>query len=87
MPRKQSKPRASTRPRASEELVVIYTSNGLLGAEVIKSKLESKGIPAILKSETAESVFPLTVDGLGEVRVLVHAEDEKKARKALEVRI
>ncbi len=70
-------------PRASDELVSVYTSSGLLGAEVIKGKLESEGIPAILKYESTASMIPVTVDGLGEVQVLVRAEDERKARRVL----
>ena len=46
------------------ELVVVYTSNGPLGAEVIKGKLESAGIPALLKSE-ARGTFAFTIDGMG----------------------
>ncbi len=65
------------------ELVVVYTSNGPLGAEVIKGKLASEGIDAMLKYESAASMLPTTVDGLGEVQVLVRAEDEARARKVL----
>ncbi len=64
-------------------LVVVYTSAGELGAEVIKGRLESAGIPAILQSE-AISVFPMTVDGMGAVKVLVAKEHEQQARELLE---
>ncbi|MBC8449884.1 MAG: hypothetical protein H8D78_19290, partial [Chloroflexi bacterium] len=43
--------------RISEELVTIYVSMGLLGAEVIKSKLETAGIPALLSYESAGPVI------------------------------
>ncbi len=66
-----------------DEFVVVYTSSGLLGAQVVKGKLASEGIDAMLKYESAASMLPLTVDGLGEVQVLVRAEDEKKARSVL----
>ena len=65
------------------ELVVVYTASGLLPAQVIKSKLESAGIQAILKYEAAQSVFPVTVDGMGEVQVLVSRENEHQAREIL----
>lgn len=65
------------------EFVVVYTSNGPLGAEVIKGKLASEGIEAMLKYESAASMLPMTVDGLGEVQVLVRAEDEVRARSVL----
>lgn len=67
----------------NDELVVVYTSNGPLGAEVIKGKLASEGIDAMLKYESAATMLPMTVDGFGEVQVLVRAEDETKAREVL----
>jgi len=61
---------------------VVYVSNGPYAAEIAKGKLESEGIEAMLKSE-AQSTFPMTIDKLGEVEVLVRAEDEQKARRVL----
>ncbi|MCR4405572.1 MAG: DUF2007 domain-containing protein [Anaerolineae bacterium] len=52
-------------------LTTVYTTQGLLQAELIKSKLESAGIPALLDYESAGPVLGITVDGLGEVRVMV----------------
>ena len=52
-------------------LTVIYTATGQLEAQVIKTHLESEGIPVILRYESAGIVYGLTVDGLGEVKVLV----------------
>ncbi len=65
------------------ELVRVYLSNGPLGAEVVKSKLESAGIPVLLRSE-AQSVFPMTIDGMGEVEVMVPKEREQEALELLE---
>ena len=47
------------------------TAFGQLEAQVIKTKLESAGIPALLDYESAGVVLGITVDGLGEVRVMV----------------
>ena len=52
-------------------LTTVYTAQGLLQAELIKSKLESTGIPVLLDYESAGPVMGITVDGLGEVRVMV----------------
>lgn len=52
-------------------LTTVYTTQGLLQAELIKGKLESAGIPALLDYESAGPVLGITVDGLGEVRVMV----------------
>ncbi|HID61774.1 MAG TPA: DUF2007 domain-containing protein [Anaerolineae bacterium] len=52
-------------------LVTVHTASGLLPAQVIKTRLESAGIPALLDYESAGVIFGITVDGLGEVRVMV----------------
>lgn len=52
-------------------LVTVYTASGQLQAQVIKTKLDSAGIPALLDYESAGVVLGITVDGLGEVRVMV----------------
>ena len=63
------------------KLVTVYRSMGMLGAQVVKAKLEAAGIPAMLKYESAGLVFGLTVDGLGMVEVQVPEEyaDEAEA--------
>jgi hypothetical protein len=65
------------------ELVVVYTTQGALRAEIIKSKLESAGIPAMIRSE-AQSVLPMTVDGIGKAEILVERAREQEARAVLE---
>jgi hypothetical protein len=60
------------------KLVTVYQSMGMLGAQVVKAKLEAAGIPTMLKYESAGLVFGLTIDGLGMVEVQVpeeYAED------------
>ncbi len=68
----------------TSELVAVYTAQGHLPAHVIKSKLEAAGIPAMLSYDSASLVFGLTVDGIGEVRVMVRPEQAEEARKLLE---
>jgi hypothetical protein len=53
---------------------------GPLAAEVVKGRLESAGIPALLKYESVGRIYGLTLDGLGEVQVLVSKDREKEAR-------
>lgn len=65
-----------------EELVVVYTTYGALRAEIIKSKLESAGIPAVIRAES-QNVIPMTVDGIGKAEVLVTREREAEARALL----
>jgi len=59
-----------TEPR----LVTVYVSQGMLPAEVVRAKLESVGIPVLLKYEAIGQIIGLTVDGLGRVDVLVPEE-------------
>jgi hypothetical protein len=64
--------------------VKIYVTSGLLRAEIIKSKLEVNDIPVLLQYESLGPVMGLTLDGLGEVRVLVPADKAEIARALLE---
>ncbi len=65
---------------------VVTITQGLLQAEVVRTYLRSHGIPAILRYESAGRALGITVDGLGEVRVLVPARWERQARRLLRAR-
>jgi hypothetical protein len=65
-------------------LVTVYTSMGPLRAEVIKSKLETVGIPVLLSYDSAGPVFGIIVDGMGEVRVQVPREFAAEALALIE---
>jgi hypothetical protein len=69
--------------RGKPGLVTVYTASGQLQAQVIKTKLESAGIPALLDYESAGIVLGITVDGLGEVRVMVAENLAEEARTLL----
>jgi hypothetical protein len=69
--------------KPSDDLVVVYKTQGMISAEIIKAKLESAGIPALLKYESLGPVLAVTVDGLGQVKVLVPQEREQEARELL----
>jgi len=60
-------------------LVTVYRSMGMLGAQVVKAKLEAYEIPVMLKYESAGLVFGLTVDGLGMVEVQVPGDRAEEA--------
>ena len=64
-------------------LTTVHTASGLLPAQVIKTKLESAGIPVLLDYESAGVVLGITVDGLGEVRVMVPEGLAEEARALL----
>jgi hypothetical protein len=67
----------------AENMVVVYISQGPLSAEVVRAKLESAGIPVLLRYEAIGRVLGLTVDGLGRVEVTVPLEREEEARDLL----
>lgn len=60
-------------------LAQVYVTSGLLQAEIIKGKLESNGIPTLLRYESLGPVLGLTVDGLGQVEVWVPADQAELA--------
>lgn len=68
----------------SEKIVEVYQAKGEIEAQVIKGLLESYGVPCLLKSTAAPSVHTFTVDGMGEVKVMVRESMAEKARKLIE---
>jgi len=62
------------------KLVEVYRAVGEAEALIIKSLLESNGIPCLLKSHAAPSVHVFTVDGMGEVKVMVSESKAEEAR-------
>ena len=66
-----------------ERMVEVYRASGDMQAQVIKGLLESYGIPCLLRSNAARSVHVLTVDGMGEVRVMVWESMAEKARQLI----
>ena len=68
------------------DLVVISTVQGEVTANIIKSHLENEGIPVLLKWESVGIVFGLTVNGLGQVKILVPQEFADEAKHIIEAR-
>ena len=69
---------------ANGQLVTIRTAK-YLEAQIIKGRLESEGIPVLLSYESAGLVYGITVDGLGEVKIMVPRNLEEEARGILGV--
>ena len=65
-------------------LITVYVAVGQPEAEIVKGHLESEGIPAVLRYESAGIVYGLTVDGLGQVEVQVPASLVEEARQVLD---
>jgi len=65
------------------KLVVVAKVQGAIVANVLKSHLESEGIPVLLKYEAAGTIYPLTVDGIGEVKILVPSGCAEEAKRII----
>ena len=66
------------------QMTVVRTANGEIEARVLKSVLEGAGIAVELQIEAANKVIPVTVDGLGAVKILVPADRLEEARTILD---
>ncbi|MDD4874076.1 MAG: DUF2007 domain-containing protein [Dehalococcoidales bacterium] len=52
-------------------MMEVYKAIGELEAQIIKSLLDSYGIPSMLQSNAASSVHSFVFDSMGEVKVMV----------------
>jgi ribonuclease-3 len=66
------------------DLVVIFTTSSDIEARVVRSLLEAHGIMAVAASGISRSVFPLSVDSAGDVRISVHESEADEARRVIE---
>ena len=64
-----------------QDLKEVAVVEGMVEAEIIKSKLESFGISCFLKFESAGRLFGITMNGLGEVKIMVPPEHFSEAMK------
>jgi hypothetical protein len=69
---------------ARERLVNVRTTR-YMEAQIIKGHLESEGIPVLLSYESAGLVYGLTVDGLGEVKIMVPEHLAEEAKEILRI--
>ena len=66
------------------DLVVIFRTHSDVEASIVRSLLDAHGIQAMLSSDVPHSVLPLTINGLGEVRLSVLASDADEAQRIIE---
>jgi ribonuclease III len=67
----------------SDPVVIFRTQSGV-EASVVRALLESHGVMAILSSSVTQSLFPLNVNELGEVRISVRPEEADEARRIID---
>lgn len=61
------------------EPVVVWEAANLLEAQVVKGRLESEGIPALIRGEALATIYGLTAGNLAITKVLVPAPLADKA--------
>ena len=64
--------------------MVIFRTASQIEARVVRSLLEAHGIMSVVGSDVPHSIFPMSVDGLGEVRLSVHPDEAEEARRIIE---
>jgi ribonuclease-3 len=66
-----------------DELTVVFRGPSEIEARVVRGLLETHGIPSLMSSDVPRSIFPLVVDGIGDVRISVRPEDAEEAGRII----
>jgi ribonuclease-3 len=66
------------------DLVVVFRTSSGIEAGIVRSLLEAHGILSVVSSDVPQSIFPLSVDGLGNIRLAVHPSDSEEAERIIE---
>lgn len=64
-------------------LAVVLRTHSDIEANLARALLETHGIPTIVSSDLSHAVFPLAIDGLGEVRLSVREDEAARATRLL----
>jgi len=65
------------------EPVIIFRTSSDIEASIVRGLLEAHGIEVSVASDVPHSVFPLSVNGLGEVRIAVGGDDAEAASRLI----
>jgi hypothetical protein len=74
---------ATTGGELEQEPVVVWEAANLMEAEVVKGRLQSEGIPAVVRSEALGAIYGLTTGSLAAADVLVPSVLAEKAFEIL----
>jgi len=66
------------------DLVVVFRTSSGIEAGIVRSLLEAHGIMSVVSSDVPQSIFPLSVDGLGNIRLAVHPSEADEAERIIE---
>ncbi len=63
---------------------LLFKTNDIFEANIIKSKLEAEGIPVLVKGEILGNAYKVTVNGLGLIRIYVGEENCETAKQLID---
>jgi ribonuclease III len=66
-----------------DNLTIVFRTPSEIEARVVRGLLETHGIASLLSSDLPRAIFPLAVDGIGDVRISVRAEDAEEAERII----
>ena len=66
-----------------DDLMVVFRTPSEIEARVVRGLLETHGIASLLSSDVPRSIFPLAVDGIGDVRISVRTDDADEAQRII----
>jgi ribonuclease-3 len=66
------------------DLVVIFRTHSDIEAQIVRGLLETHGVMSVVSSDVLHSIFPMSVDGLTEVRIAVHASEAEEAQRIID---
>lgn len=67
----------------NERWVCVHKTSGLNNARIIEGRIRTEGIPTKLKYDIAGTIYGITIDGLGEVQILVPESYRQVVKKIL----
>ena len=73
----------SAKPRPDEKTEVVFRTWNDTEAALVAGLLRAAGIPCSTVSDIPHSVVPVTLNGLGEVRIIVSHEDAARAAELI----
>ena len=63
--------------------IVIFRTHSDIEAQIVRGLLETHGVMSVVSSDVLHAVFPLSVDGLTEVRIAVHPGEAEEAQRII----
>lgn len=66
------------------DLIVVFRTQSDIEARIVRGLLEAHGIESIRRSAVPQSIFPLSVEGLGDIRLAVRDAEAEEALSIIE---